>query len=255
MIITAKFASVCPSCAGRIEAGSKVEWVKGEKARHVKCPAAGTAARATPPRAPRAPRGPRYPESAPEAGAHEISGRRNGRDDRRYDVGQVLYAPKVTIPGGGPDGHYYVVLACRLNRPNEDMGWYDWTECAWVRAATAEEAETKAASMRRAAAPKVVAEYVTRTIRAGKQVAEEDAGSAIPSSGVDVVWSTKGGDLHRVAVVGDVVIGYHGGSYDDYRAVAWRCAATPTLVLAVRALASGNADDLAVAADAVGGAG
>jgi hypothetical protein len=37
MTITAKFASVCPCCNVRIQPGSKVEWSKGEKARHVAC--------------------------------------------------------------------------------------------------------------------------------------------------------------------------------------------------------------------------
>lgn len=37
MIITAKFASVCPCCSSRIDVGSKVEWARGEKARHVAC--------------------------------------------------------------------------------------------------------------------------------------------------------------------------------------------------------------------------
>ena len=37
MIITAKYASVCPCCSIRIVAGSKVEWSKGSPARHVGC--------------------------------------------------------------------------------------------------------------------------------------------------------------------------------------------------------------------------
>jgi hypothetical protein len=37
MIISAKFASFCPCCNARIEVGSKVEWSKGSKARHVAC--------------------------------------------------------------------------------------------------------------------------------------------------------------------------------------------------------------------------
>jgi hypothetical protein len=37
MIITAKFASICPCCNVRIDVGSKVEWSKGSKARHVAC--------------------------------------------------------------------------------------------------------------------------------------------------------------------------------------------------------------------------
>jgi hypothetical protein len=37
MMITAKFASVCPCCRQPIQVGSKVEWTKGSKARHVAC--------------------------------------------------------------------------------------------------------------------------------------------------------------------------------------------------------------------------
>jgi hypothetical protein len=37
MIISAKFASVCPCCNARIVPGTKVEWTKGSKARHVTC--------------------------------------------------------------------------------------------------------------------------------------------------------------------------------------------------------------------------
>lgn len=39
MTITAKFSTICPCCNQRIEAGSKVEWTKGSKARHVACAA------------------------------------------------------------------------------------------------------------------------------------------------------------------------------------------------------------------------
>jgi hypothetical protein len=37
MIITAKFASVCPCCSVRIHVGSKVEWKSGSPAKHVAC--------------------------------------------------------------------------------------------------------------------------------------------------------------------------------------------------------------------------
>lgn len=37
MIITAKFASVCPCCSQRIVPGSKVEWSKGSPAKHTAC--------------------------------------------------------------------------------------------------------------------------------------------------------------------------------------------------------------------------
>jgi hypothetical protein len=47
MIITAKFASVCPCCSSRIAVGAKVEWNRGEKAKHVACGGAVQAAAAT----------------------------------------------------------------------------------------------------------------------------------------------------------------------------------------------------------------
>lgn len=43
MTITAKFESTCPNCRSRIAAGERVEWNKGEKARHTVCtPVAAT---------------------------------------------------------------------------------------------------------------------------------------------------------------------------------------------------------------------
>ena len=45
MVITAKFASVCPCCNARISVGSKVEWTKGSKARHVTCTGPAVAAK------------------------------------------------------------------------------------------------------------------------------------------------------------------------------------------------------------------
>jgi hypothetical protein len=37
MIITSKFASVCPCCSQRIVPGAKVEWSKGSPAKHTAC--------------------------------------------------------------------------------------------------------------------------------------------------------------------------------------------------------------------------
>ena len=48
MIITAKFASVCPVCSQRIAVGEKVEWSKGSKAAHVACGASGVASKSEP---------------------------------------------------------------------------------------------------------------------------------------------------------------------------------------------------------------
>src|SRR4051812_18893962 len=38
-IIIAKFNSACPACSFAINAGDRVEWEAGKKAKHVKCPA------------------------------------------------------------------------------------------------------------------------------------------------------------------------------------------------------------------------
>jgi hypothetical protein len=43
MIITAKFASTCHCCLKPISVGSKVEWSKGSKAKHVTCSGASVA--------------------------------------------------------------------------------------------------------------------------------------------------------------------------------------------------------------------
>lgn len=51
MVITAKFSSTCPACNHSISAGTKVEWNKGQKARHADC----TAAASPPASAPRNP--------------------------------------------------------------------------------------------------------------------------------------------------------------------------------------------------------
>lgn len=43
MIITAKYASTCPTCKSAINVGDKVEWTKGAKAQHVSCVGSTTA--------------------------------------------------------------------------------------------------------------------------------------------------------------------------------------------------------------------
>jgi hypothetical protein len=53
MIITAKYASVCPCCSQRIVPGTKVEWAKGSPAKHGACsqgPAATVSAAPAPAR-------------------------------------------------------------------------------------------------------------------------------------------------------------------------------------------------------------
>jgi hypothetical protein len=43
MTITAKYPSTCAACGGKIVPGDKIEWEKGQKARHTKCSTGSTA--------------------------------------------------------------------------------------------------------------------------------------------------------------------------------------------------------------------
>lgn len=45
MTITAKFASTCPCCQQRIVPGVRVEWTRGQPARHLECAASPATAR------------------------------------------------------------------------------------------------------------------------------------------------------------------------------------------------------------------
>lgn len=81
MIISAKFASVCSVCSAHIDVGSKIEWSKGEKARHVAC--VGKPATASPQRAPRNTYYQRRGYGGPLAG-----GRYAPNDPRYYSSGQ-----------------------------------------------------------------------------------------------------------------------------------------------------------------------
>jgi hypothetical protein len=53
MTITAKFPGTCPACGCAISPGTKVEWSRGSKARHVTCGASVSSAAPTPARSTR----------------------------------------------------------------------------------------------------------------------------------------------------------------------------------------------------------
>lgn len=146
MTITAKFASTCGcGCGTRIPVGASIEWAKGQPAR-LPGHKAGAAKSSTSRRSSGGgSRKSSFPAVAPQAGAQLVRMRRNGRSDGRYDAGDVFHAPKFTEVGGGPDGHWYYVIAETMRSPNEDNGDYNWMEECWVRAATIDEAVTPAA--------------------------------------------------------------------------------------------------------------
>jgi hypothetical protein len=47
MTITAKFPGTCPACGGYITPGERVEWSKGQRARHLNCSVGRSVAPAT----------------------------------------------------------------------------------------------------------------------------------------------------------------------------------------------------------------
>lgn len=239
MTITARYDGKCSECGGHIHAGEQIEWSKGAGARHIKCGSAATAKHSASPRSRRTPRV-SFPDSAPEIGAHQISGRRTGRDDRRYEVGQTIHAVKVSVPGGGPDQHYYTVLAAKLYPPHEDNQEFDWREIAWVRAAT--DAEAAPVAARVTARDGRAAELAAlRTLFAGgTRLSEEDAATVAAEQSTDKVLIAEGvhGSGREWIAFADAehVAWVHGGHYDDYRVSATWLPRTPELEQRIRSL-------------------
>jgi hypothetical protein len=147
--ITARYASICPTCGQAINPGDKVEWQRGAKATHTACP---SAVAKSAPKTPRARRAPRAVPVGPEL--------RNDRNS--YAVGAVLVAQlgseEVTgcelrqgliateIPGdpckraGDRRVAVVVIHADRISQEWADDNGYCGRYGAIVRLATAEEA-------------------------------------------------------------------------------------------------------------------
>lgn len=89
MTITAKFASKCACCGGRIEAGEKIEWTKGMPAKHTACPS-NPAASAPKTRKASAPR---LPTLVGEEGPVLVrfDGARNARTPDKYAIGEAAW--------------------------------------------------------------------------------------------------------------------------------------------------------------------
>mgnify|MGYP001610170486 FL=1 len=132
MTISAKYPSRCAVCGGTIVVGAKIEWAKGQPARHTACPAAAPA-KARKSTAPRAP--------SPAAVAGEKTVSRDSRDRHDgYMAGEVLHLLRVS-EGGGADGHVWVVVEAGKRRGDEDNQEFSpWVCWARVRPATTEEA-------------------------------------------------------------------------------------------------------------------
>lgn len=152
MIIVAKFASVCPCCSSRIDVGSKVDWSKGEKARHVACPA--SSARAAGPAKARRQAAPRLPAITGVESTYvaDFEGDKHDRSPQRelgsaswLRHGKALIA--VVLTGWEPARWVSAELA-------EDMGHYmdrsKYLGSLHLRAATVAEYEALQATSPRA---------------------------------------------------------------------------------------------------------
>ncbi len=231
--MTARYDGRCAGCGGAIRRGDRIEY--DGAARHVGC---GADKRSTPRRAqsPAGVRAPRssYPTSALEPGAHEISGRAERGD--RYTVGQVVHAPKVAVPGGGPDGHYYTVLAETWVPADEDQDHFDARRYAWVRAATDAEAapvvpQVTAALGRKADDARL--REIAALCMAGEHRDDLPQVSGCPI--IDYQPPTPMGPAATLAVHGDDVHAWHPGHYDDWRATHG-AVADPALAVEVLAI-------------------
>jgi len=210
MTITARYAGKCAGCGKAFAVGAQIEWSKGVS-RHPGCTTSESAS------APKV-RTPATRKSYP-AGSHEISGRRTGRTDRRYEVGAVVHAPKVSVPGGGPDGHWYMVLGAEMRRPNEDNGDFDWREIATVRAATAEEALAPSSARAVSDSRKTAAEALPRSIQAAHDGPDARLmESMAPAGATRIVIGSRAAGSETVYVTHDRAW-YVQSSYDD--GAAW----------------------------------
>lgn len=118
--------------------GSKDFWVDASLVDVVR----GTAPRAPVPPRSRAPSAPRRPSPPHVSGERTVERKSKGRDDG-YDVGEVIRLPRVS-GGGGPDGHWWVVIESRkYQEPDED----EWMVSARVRPATDAEALPHASAL------------------------------------------------------------------------------------------------------------
>lgn len=206
MTIVAKFPSRCACCGGSIQPGEKIEWKKGEPARHARC--AAKPARASTPRERKAP--------APQvdvSGCRLLSRRSRERNDN-YEVGQVLHAAKVP-GGGGQDGHYWTVV--RVERKWRDDDTDEWMVACHARPSTPEECAAPDASRQAAEQRKALMVELVRLCESGVRTGDDNASRPVGSELV-VDPGVQGSGL-RVAVLGadGSVSLWCSGHYDDYR--------------------------------------
>ena len=242
MVITAKFASVCPCCSQRIHVGSKIEWSKGAPARHTACATMGgtvaPAAKSAPKAAPRAPKTPGVADAPYERMFKGAPCKRAFLPDATSEVLVANGARWAHLRSGAQgtaaaDGEAFFVVGqtayYQSAEDADDMGNCDgagWVVTLYLRRATAEEAApalarvaerkaAKAASAERKALITELGHLCEAGMRGSDDAARKPAGREIElAAGVH-------GSGRKVAILsedgGGVAI-WCSGYYDDYRA-------------------------------------
>lgn len=205
MTIVAKFPSRCACCGGSIQPGDKIEWSKGQPARHARC-AAKPARAAAPKREPVA--------KVDVTGCKLLRRESQGRHDN-YEVGQVIHALRIE-GGGGDDGRYWTVV--RVEPKYRDYGDDDqWMVACWARPSTPEECQPLVAGRQAAEQRKALVRELENLCQAG--VCTSDDAARCPAGQELVIDPGVHGSGKRIAVLaedGSVSI-WCSGYYDDYR--------------------------------------
>lgn len=242
MVITAKFASVCPVCGGRIAVGTSVEWSKGERAAHVACKA-GAAAPVAPKAAKAAPAKSSLPSVTEAPYVRYEKWAPCKRVNLRSAVGTVLIsteskrAPWAVIRQGaeGSDvreiGAFVVVAQTErwesqeANEDYGDMSGAGWQVQLYLRRATEAEAApviakaaTERAAKEAAATRSRQIETLRRLCAKGWCGSDEDANKPAGES-IEVAPGIHGaGQIVAIlSPAGTAVATWCGGFYDDYR--------------------------------------
>ncbi len=235
MIITAKFASICPSCRCSITPGDKVEWERGQKATHTVCP------------------------SSPSGGARKSSlkvadpemvlreqGREWAGDPREWEFTRQVRPGDLILVKEAP----YMVLEVGARRYHSESdcedfdcfcGIYGWRWQGTIRPVT----QTAGELDRQAAAAQQLAEKVADEAAAKAKATElrrcpegwvvldsvpwrhapdgsgEAFWAALPENGGELIGEVRdGGWSYRLSQIGPIRI-LDTSSYDDSRTVAF----------------------------------
>jgi hypothetical protein len=234
MTIISKFPGKCTACGGHISAGTKIEWAKGQGARHVTCPSARTTSPKTKTSAPSAPvqspaeivasvgrtiallddgSGPvdktltftRYGKGTAKLGEIIAHTRRDHADPDPYVIVEI-----------GP-AYYHSEEECE----DQDCfcGVYGWrTPYEAIRVAPTA-AETTAHETARAVklARETAQKLVTSSLRwdAPAVVTVTDSGSRPAEAAREITWTD--GSHVTYDVTATEIVRHDSGTYDDYR--------------------------------------